>query len=299
MHIIQLALGLHHRSWRLFCLSTLLLAQPVAAERISLGNAYSTFGNLIIVGTSVNESQNCSNLRDAIANTSGIRTLKLPPATYNCSFNALDVPSGTTIEGSGQQNTRITGFSTVTLETGAVLNNLTVENLSSGQSRAIRALTMRAGSVANHVTAISQGVGNFSNEGIFISGASSSSLGVEINNVTARADNSTFSNFGMVVNASSLMVTLNDVNLLAPNTPGSASQSAGMLVFSRPPLIIRNSVLDGANNAIQHDGTFATYTIIHSQLVNGIANDGDLATFTCFGAYDENITALSTTCTPP
>ena len=300
MHIIQFSLVQHLWSWRVLYLLSALLAQPVAATNIALGTSYSTFDNLIIVRASANAIQNCTNLRDAIANTSGVRTIKLPPATYDCALSALTIPNGVTLEGSGQQNTRIIGqvssFSAsyaVNLLSGSELYNLTVENTGTGATTGFAvngAIDARSGSVINHVTIISQGV-NRENQGILLSG--DSPPGVVMNHVIIRVNNGVSFNQGISASGT-VTATLSDVDILALDAMGS-SNSYGILVADSSFLTIKSSVLNGATGAIS--GAFEdapALSIANSQVSNGV--DGEV-TYTCFGAYDEDLEALSNTCT--
>ena len=285
--------------WRVLCLISAFLVQPVAAERIVLGAPYSAFDNLIIVRVDASDAQNCANLRDAIANTSGIRTLRLPPATYDCGTTSLDIPSGVTLEGLGQQHTRIIGqlsaISTpvVSLLGGSELYNLTVENTITGSSTGTNvALGAEADSVINHVTIISQGANN-DNVGILLS-TSSVSERVRINHATIRVDNGRSFNDGIFVGPFA-MATLNDVSVFALDTSGTAL-SRGVTISSNgsPSLLIRQSVLNSSDNAIETFSTGSpTVSVAHSQLTNGVIGSG---TFTCFGAYGENLEALSGNC---
>ena len=198
-YILECVSGQRLSKWRMLCLASLLLAQPVFAQTIALGNSYSVFDSFILVRTGASDIQNCTNLRDAIDNTSGVRTIKLPPATYDCGTNSLTVPSNTTLKGSGQQNTRIIGQSpplepVIDLPFQAELYNLSVENtlINSFDESGVRAVRAQPGSVMNHVTIISQGENNSANIGIALNAGSSPEAEVVMNHVTIRVSNASF-----------------------------------------------------------------------------------------------------------
>ena len=122
---------------RVLCLGTSLMAPTIHADGIALGGAYSLFGEWYIVATGASDTQNCDNLRATITAMAGFGTAKLPPATYDCATTQLNVPTGVTLEGSGQQTTKIIGQvgsaaggagAPVFAADGAELYNLTVQN---------------------------------------------------------------------------------------------------------------------------------------------------------------------------
>ncbi len=283
------------------CLGCALITQPLLAGPIALGPNYSTFDNLIIVGLGATDIENCDHLLSAIANTSGTRTIKLPPATYDCTTDVVDVPDNVTLEGSGQKNTFIkaapstfTEPSAVVLNNGSELRYLTVENNSTGIGLSSAINIEGDGNRLTHVTVLSvfQGTGSVHYIGVLLDTNSTNST---LNDVTIRVDNSQDFNHGIFVQSSG-GATLNNVNILALGIPGY-----GIFDVATPPsgsITIRNSVINGSSEAIGVNGGTPTYSITHTQLINGVTPG--TGTFNCFGAFDENHSALTAGCvTPP
>jgi hypothetical protein len=286
---------------RLFCFCSLLFIQPVFAGSVALGTQFSAFDNFIIVGLGGTDAENCTNLQAAIAATSGTRTIKLPPATYDCGTSETLIPESVTLEGSGQGTTRIISAKSsavVIISTDSGISNLTVENVGAGISSGSGSAAVDAfpGSRLTHVTLISEGANNGENTGLEIQ--SGVAREVIVSHVTIRVDNALNFNEG-ILTGSTHMIILNDVNILALDTPGGSTTSCGIFIQTgSSTTTIRNSVISGVDDAIAvlNSGT-QIVNITHSELANGVTPGA--GTFNCFGAYDESLGALSATCGPP
>jgi hypothetical protein len=269
--------------WPALCLSTVLLIQPASAQKVALGGQYSLFDNLYIVATVPGDNAaNCDNLDAAIAAVSAPSTIKLPPATYDCGSTVLNVPSGVTLEGSGQLDTRIIGQIDLfaILNTAAELNNLTLENTATNTNR-VRVIDLRPGSVLNNVNLISSGAGNTENGAIAISTAGTEEI--KLRDVTIRVSDGLVTSDGIAVFASNTSLQLNNVDIRATGAPTSCGVFIGST--SSPTIKIRNSVVFGLDDAIS--GGTPTLDIAHSRLNGRVITGGSKTCVSVYPVFDE------------
>ena len=277
-------------TWRALSLCAALLVPPASADTVSLSSPFSRFDDLYIVATVADAVQNCTNLRAAVPALGflGVRTVRLPPATYDCGATTLVVPAGVTLEGSGQSNTKIIGqvdsspVVTPVIDLRGEMSSLTVENTADSASHAI-AVGLQTGSIANNVTARSQG-NNSKNTAMESSGAT-------ITGCTLTAANGLSLNFGLILGSGSTTTsrsTLDASDTFATGVTVISTSASGRFSHTRI-----NSEVDALDNPT---GTPVPITVTHSQLVGTLRGAG---TFSCFSVYNAALVALNADCTTP
>lgn len=283
---------------RTVLLGSALVSQTTLAEQVAFGGAYSRFDDLLIVATSSNNLQNCTNLIDALgvaANVSVVGTVRLPPATYNCFASQVKVQSNVTLEGSGQLNTKIIGQSPALffVRPFAEVSNLAIENTATGlgSSPGVTAVRASGNSVMNNVTVLAEGTDNAFNTGVYVDDILSTGEAT-LNNVKIRASNGTLSANGVFVVGPP--VILNGVNIESSNSPGAngifADGDSGTIT-------VRHSVVSGDSLAVNSSSN-APVNIADSQLIGGVFASGT-GTLKCFSVYDENFLGLDPSCETP
>jgi len=211
------------------------------------------------------------------------------PGVYDLGSTNLVMKEWVSIQGSGQEATKITGAvitglrATVEGKNNTTLTDLTIENTGGGtESIAIR--NNNASPRIERVTAIASGGVEF-NIGIYNHGAFSpmiTTFSPTITNVTASASGAAIHNVGVLIVSHSSPTM---INVIASGSGGTYNWGVNSTDNASP--FIQDSILEGEPFGIIISENSPGTRVVNSKIISGVYDD---ATGTqCRGNYDENL----------
>lgn len=208
------------------------------------------------------------------------------PGVYEVT-SAIHMKEGVTIQGAGQESTKITGAisSSFPNESSAIvkgasnsaLTDLTIINRGGGGTYSIAIFNSLASPRIERVTAIAMGESGYANTGVLNENYSSPIM----TNVTASAssEGGTIENFGVynVAGSSPTMVNVKS------NATGGSWRNSGVWIADSSPFIV-GSVLDGSPG-LMLEFECSGSRIVNNKIIGGVYGVGSV----CRGNYDENL----------